>query len=169
MTSESQQGGIIHSHFQQSSNTAIKAMISKKSTYGLWVFLISVPFCVKCLWYDVKNHHGASHFRFVCRWFTETQESLDYATLHITVCPPDTSLSQELPLRHLHLFRWRTRFCVTRFLTALLICLCGQPVHQVIPTVSLLESHDPSTLSLVHHRIDPNIPAVTVLHEMLQI
>ena len=74
--------------------------------------------------------------------------------------------------RHLYLFRWRTWFCVTDM------------QHMILDSTPYLSlkathpSHPPNskspgipwsrTLSLVHHIIDSNIPAVTLIHEMLQ-
>lgn len=93
-------------------------------------------------------------------------------TLHITVWLPDTSLSQDLLQRRLYPFWLRTCFCVTHMQdrisdsTPYLSVWTAHPSDH--PSISLLESHDPITLSLVDHRIDPNIPAVTLLHEMFQ-
>ena len=99
--------------------------------------------------------NGLSHFLLI--------------TSHI-VWPPDASLSQ-WPLQKdvcVPFDEW-CGFVLQRPISDSTPYLSVRRAHPSDHTsVSLLESHDPITLSLVHHRIDPDIPAVILLHEMLK-
>lgn len=68
-------------------------------------------------------------------------------TLQIAAWPPDTSLSQELPLDICISFDEGHGFvlpiCSIWFWTAVLICLWERPIHHILPIVNLQESLDP--------------------------
>lgn len=142
------------------------------------------PYARRCWWVLVQQsalwcHHGASQFKFTCRHFTSTFRLRRVTGLSLlnAHCILHSGLQTHHWVknrfkRHPNLSGWRTRFSVTHMQrtvndsTPYLSVWAAHPSDH--PTISLLESHDPITLSLVNHRIDPNIPALTVLHEMLK-
>ncbi len=163
-------GEIYSKNFQQSSNRISNFSVLKNITHELSRFHLAAFWSwMSTLRLTLQNHLQVIYSNSLTEqisWFKPATSQTTFGSWHTT----ESSLASKdvlISFREGHGFVLHSCKRSIPDSTPYLSVRVTRPSDQ--PTVSLLESHDPITPLLVHHRFDPDIPAVTLSDEMLKI